>query len=87
MTAEDIRNLFDYNAWANHRSLEAAAALTPEQFTRDLGSSFKSVRDTLAHIAAAEWIWFERFHGLSIRDAVRPRFARLRRACRALGRA
>jgi uncharacterized damage-inducible protein DinB len=65
MNAEDIRNLFEYNAWANHRSLEAAAALTPEQFTRDLGSSFKSVRDTLAHIAAAEWIWLERFHGRS----------------------
>lgn len=65
MNAEDIRNLFEYNAWANHRSLEAVAALTPEQFTRDLGSSFKSVRDTLAHIVAAEWIWLERFHGRS----------------------
>jgi len=65
MNAEDIRNLFEYNAWANHRSMESAAVLTPEQFTRDLGSSFKSVRDTLAHILMAEWIWLERFHGRS----------------------
>jgi len=65
MTAEDIRNLFEYNSWANHRSLESCAALSDEQFTRDLGSSFKSVRDTLAHNCDVEWLWLERFHGRS----------------------
>ena len=65
MTPEEIRLLFDYNAWANHRSLEAAAALANEQFTKPLGSSFPSVRDTLAHICGAEWIWHERFQGNS----------------------
>ena len=39
--------------------------LTPEQFTKPLGSSFSSVRDTLAHIYGAEWIWLERFQGRS----------------------
>ncbi len=63
MSPEDIRTLFDYNTWANHRALEAAAALTEEQFTRPLGSSFSSVRDTLAHICGGEWVWLERFHG------------------------
>jgi uncharacterized damage-inducible protein DinB len=57
--------LYDYNAWANRRAMEAAAALTPEQFTKPLGSSFSSVRDTLAHIYGAEWIWLERFQGRS----------------------
>jgi uncharacterized damage-inducible protein DinB len=65
MTPEEMRLLFDYNAWANHRSLEAAAALTNEQFTKPLGSSFPSVRDTLAHICGAEWLWHERFQGNS----------------------
>src|SRR5258708_19707333 len=65
MTPEEIRLLFDYNAWANHRSLEAAAALPNEQFTKPLGSSFPSVRDTLAHVCGAEWIWYERFQGNS----------------------
>ena len=65
MTPEEARALFDYNAWANRRSLEAAAQLSPEQFTKPLGSSFSSVRDTLMHICGAEWIWFERFHGRS----------------------
>ena len=63
MNLEDIRLLYDFNAWANNRTLEACTALSPEQFRRDLGSSFKSVRDTLAHIYGAEWVWMERWHG------------------------
>jgi uncharacterized damage-inducible protein DinB len=60
-----MQMLYDYNAWANRRSLGAAEALTAEQFTRQMGSSFSSVRDTLAHIWGAEWIWLERFQGRS----------------------
>ncbi|MGH9687839.1 MAG: DinB family protein [Candidatus Acidiferrales bacterium] len=63
MNREDVRLFYDFNAWANNRTLDACAALTPEQLTRDLGSSFKSVRDTLAHIYGAQWIWLERWHG------------------------
>lgn len=65
MTPEEIRLLYDYNAWANRRSMEAAAALTTEQLVKPMGSSFSSVRDTLAHIYGAEWIWLERFQGRS----------------------
>lgn len=65
MSPEDMRQLYDYNAWANRRAMEAADALTPAQFTKPLGSSFSSVRDTLAHIYGAEWIWLERFQGRS----------------------
>jgi len=32
---------------------------------KPLGSSFASIRDTLAHIYGAEWIWLERFQGRS----------------------
>lgn len=65
MTPKEIQLLYDYNAWANRRSLGAAEKLTPEQFVRPLGSSFSSLRDTLAHICGAEWIWLERFQGRS----------------------
>ena len=65
ITPEQARTLFAYDAWANRRVLEACSSLSPEQFTRDLGSSFRSVRDTLAHIMGAEWLWLERFHGRS----------------------
>lgn len=63
--AEKIRLLYDYNAWANHRSMEASVTLSEEQFTRDLGSSFGSVRDTLAHIMDVEWLYLERWNGRS----------------------
>lgn len=65
MNIEDFRLLYDYNSWANRRTLDSCAPLTEEQFTRDLGSSFRSVRDTLAHISDAEWVWLERWHGRS----------------------
>lgn len=65
MTPQEIALLYDYNVWANHRSLAAAEKLTSEQFLKPLGSSFSSVRDTLAHIWGAEWVWLERFQGRS----------------------
>jgi uncharacterized damage-inducible protein DinB len=63
--ASDIRALYDYNRWANRRLLEAAATLTPAQFTQDRGSSFGSVRDTLAHIYASDAVWLARWKGAS----------------------
>lgn len=63
MDLNDFRLLYDFNAWANRHTLDACAALDAEQFLRNLGSSFGSVRDTLAHIYGAEWIWRERFLG------------------------
>jgi uncharacterized damage-inducible protein DinB len=62
-TPDQLRSLFQYNLWADLRTLDACATLTNEQFTRDLGSSFGSVRDTLAHLYGAEWLWNERILG------------------------
>jgi uncharacterized damage-inducible protein DinB len=64
----EILQLYEYNRWANHRVLDAASALWEEDFTRDLGSSFGSVRDTLVHILASEWIWLSRWEGRSPRE-------------------
>ena len=36
-----------------------------DDFKRDLGASHGGVRGTLAHIMAAEWIWLERWKGVS----------------------
>jgi uncharacterized damage-inducible protein DinB len=65
VTHDDLRTLLDFHYWARDRTLDAVDMLTAEQFTRDLGSSFCSVRDTLAHMHAAEWIWLQRWHGRS----------------------
>jgi uncharacterized damage-inducible protein DinB len=65
VTFQDLRTLLDFHYWARDRILDAVDVLTPEQFTRDLGSSFKSVRDTLAHTFGAEWVWYSRWQGTS----------------------
>lgn len=65
MTLQDLQTLVDYHYWARDRLLDAVATLTPEQYQRDLGSSFKSVRETMTHVYAAEWAWYERWQGRS----------------------
>ncbi|HTP43592.1 MAG TPA: DinB family protein [Candidatus Limnocylindrales bacterium] len=70
MNVDDFHLLYEYNSWANRRTLDACSTLTPEQFTRDLGSSFPSIRDTLAHVCEVEWLWLERWLGRS--GSLRP---------------
>lgn len=65
MNVSHARLLVDYTNWANARVLQMAAGLDVEAFTRDLQNSFPSVRDTLAHMLGAEWVWFERWQGRS----------------------
>ena len=57
MTKDDIQLLYEYDRWANNRVLRAVSVLSAEQFTRDLGGSFRSVRDALVHIIGGEWGW------------------------------
>ncbi|MGD8495185.1 MAG: DinB family protein [Gemmatimonadales bacterium] len=64
-SAAEIRELFAYDRWASRRILDAVSRLTPEEFDRDLGSSHPSVRATLAHLLAANWVWLERWLGRS----------------------
>src|SRR5690242_1030094 len=52
--------------------LAAVQKLTPEQYTKDLGNSFKSVRDTVVHIFFAEWVWHSRWLGRSPSQALKP---------------
>jgi uncharacterized damage-inducible protein DinB len=62
---QDLRTLLDYHYWARDRLLAALEPLTPEQFNRDLGNSFKSIRETVVHTYAAEWAWHSRWQGQS----------------------
>ena len=59
MTKDDVELLYEYDRWANRRVLQACSALSSEQFTRDLGGSFSSIRDTFVHISAGEWGWLQ----------------------------
>jgi|SRR5206468_12241502 len=65
MTSELVRTLYRYNAWATARILERAARLRPDELAAPSGASFSSVRETLVHIMAAQWIWLARWQGTS----------------------
>jgi uncharacterized damage-inducible protein DinB len=63
MNLQELRTLLDYHYWARDRMFEALDPLTPEQATRDLSSSFRSIHDTVAHLCAAETAWYARWQG------------------------
>ena len=65
MDLNALHTLLEYHYWARDRLLDAAERLSPEQFTRNLGNSFPSVRDTLVHLYSADWIWCSRWEGES----------------------
>jgi len=65
MNLIDVRHLFDYTEWANGLALNAAAELAEENLRRDFNISHGSILGTLTHMAGAEWVWLERWHGNS----------------------
>ena len=65
MNLSEIRQLFDYTEWANELAMSAAGKLPDENLRRDVGISHQSIFGTLLHMAGAEWIWLERWHGRS----------------------
>ena len=100
MTLEEAITLVDYHYWGRDRMLDAVDALTPEQYTKDLGNSFKSVRDTVVHTYGAEWNWYLRWIGksptampdpaafpnvASVREAWKSQEAKIRPLVRSLG--
>ena len=60
-----LSRLIDYTIWANHRVIRACATIPTDAFRRELGASFGGIRGTLAHIMWSEWIWLERWKGVS----------------------
>ena len=56
-----IRDLYAYNEWANSHVLEAAGALSEEEFSRAQGASFESVEGNLAHIVGAQVVKLSRW--------------------------
>jgi len=65
MNLNDISRLFDYTEYANCLALDAAEKLTEEQLRYDFKISHGSIHGTLVHMAGAEWLWLERWKGVS----------------------
>ncbi len=52
-----------YNAWANRRLYEAAAALSDAEYRADRGAFFRSMHGTLNHLLVTDRIWMQRISG------------------------
>ncbi len=52
-----------YNAWANTRLYDAAAAIGAEAYHASRGAFFGSLHGTLNHILVGDRIWLRRFTG------------------------
>jgi len=58
---ELVRDLYAYNKWANDYLLDAASRLDAGQLAGPQGASFESVLGNMAHLAAAQINWLERW--------------------------
>ena len=66
MTLSDIQSLYAFDRWATLRTLESVAALTPEQYQKDLATSFGGVHGTLVHVLSADRVWLGRWLGTTV---------------------
>jgi uncharacterized damage-inducible protein DinB len=63
MNLQDTQKLISFHYWARNRMFEALDALSPEQFIREVGGSFGSIRNTVVHTMSAEIVWLARWKG------------------------
>ena len=63
MTVKELHVLYDYGYWANRKLFHVIAQLNTDEFTRAVGGSYGSVRNTLVHALSAEWGWLDRCGG------------------------
>jgi uncharacterized damage-inducible protein DinB len=60
---EHFQNFAAYNRWANRRLYQAAATLPHEDYRREIGVFFGSLRGTLNHLLVGDRIWMRRLTG------------------------
>lgn len=74
MSLTYFRTLFEYNRWANHKVLDAAAQVSEAEYVLPAaGLSFGSLHATLVHALVAEIVWLARWQGslppVALKDA------------------
>jgi uncharacterized damage-inducible protein DinB len=61
---QDFKLFFEFNFWANARTLKALESLPEEKMYVDMKNSFGSIHGTLVHTLGAEDVWLQRFTGV-----------------------
>lgn len=62
-SGEHLRSLVAYNQWANDRILDVLEDVGDLEFEKPYGASYGSLRGTLSHILATQFVWEARFRG------------------------
>jgi uncharacterized damage-inducible protein DinB len=60
VNSDEIKLLYEYNFWANHRILNTCAQVSPEKYAASAspqGVGYESLRATLLHILGSERGW------------------------------
>src|SRR5437879_13143207 len=63
MNVTQIRELYEFNAWAHRRVFDALVPLPAAQYLEDLKSSHGGIHGTLCHVVWAEQLWLTRWLG------------------------
>ncbi len=58
-----LSQMFEYNAWANGRMIDACRDLADAQFDAPASNAFGSIRDTLLHVVYAQYSILARLDG------------------------
>jgi uncharacterized damage-inducible protein DinB len=72
MNKQDIIVLYQYNQWTNAKILNAASNVTPEGYLAPASFPHGGLRGTLVHALFAEWIWRNRWEGISPTKRLKP---------------
>jgi uncharacterized damage-inducible protein DinB len=66
LSLDVLRTMYDHAIWARDRLLPLIESLEQEQLTvSEQKGVYGSIHDTLAHMAASEWMWLQRCQGES----------------------
>jgi uncharacterized damage-inducible protein DinB len=63
MTLHEIRVLFEYDRWANDRTLESISSVPEPKYLEDLKSSHGGIHGTLVYIYGVNMVWLQRWKG------------------------
>jgi uncharacterized damage-inducible protein DinB len=63
MQIDQIKELYDYDHWANERLWQAVADLNLDQLNMDMHNGMGSILTTLLHMVSAACLWRTRWQG------------------------
>jgi len=65
---KDTAFLIDYHLWAHNKVLQQLKTITSEEWNKELGGSFPSLREVYKHLVIADYRWLQRWKGVPFAD-------------------